>query len=187
MLHTARSNRSRDFCSFTHHSAIPMPACTRWTQSSILSPFATTPECSFAIGDRQSKMKWWNCGWSKICNGMYGIDAWRRVIHHRGVSDDCNRAHPLWWRVPSGSIFSLLMYIIMVAIWWSVLIKVTATATSPYCFTLWKTISIANRWSYIEASHGGSHHPSPSGCHCPRDIVLLILLPYTIHFQISVN
>jgi len=73
-----------------------MQVSTQWTHSDVWSQLATTPECLFKIGDRQGEKKWWNGDWWAICNAMRGIDTWRRVIRHRGVSDGLDRARPLW-------------------------------------------------------------------------------------------
>jgi len=54
------------------------------------------PECSFKIGDRQSKKKQWNCNGRVIRNATRGIDAGRRVSRHRSVSDGSDGARPLW-------------------------------------------------------------------------------------------
>jgi hypothetical protein len=76
--------------------AIPMQACTQWTHSDVWSQLATTPECLFKIGDRQSEKKQRNGDRRAICNSTRGIDAGRGVIRHRGVSDGSDGARPLW-------------------------------------------------------------------------------------------
>ena len=73
-----------------------MQACTQWTHSDIWSQLATTPECLFTIGDRQSEKKQRNSDWRAICNVMRGIDAGRGVIRHLVVADGANGARPLW-------------------------------------------------------------------------------------------
>jgi len=55
----------------------------------------STPECSCKIGDRQSEKKRWNSDWMVICNVTHGIEAGRRVIRDRGVSNGCDGALPL--------------------------------------------------------------------------------------------
>ena len=45
--------------------------------------------------DFQSKKKWRNGDQRAICNATRGIDAGRRVIRHRGVSDGTDGARPL--------------------------------------------------------------------------------------------
>jgi len=52
-------------------------------------------ECGFRI-DRKSEKKRWNGDRRVICNATRGIDAGRRVICHRGVSDGSDGARPLW-------------------------------------------------------------------------------------------
>jgi len=76
--------------------AIPMKACTQWNHSDVWSQLATTPECLFKVGDRQSEKKRRNGDRRAICNSTRGIDAGRVVIHHRGVSDGSDGARPLW-------------------------------------------------------------------------------------------
>jgi len=65
------------------------------THSEVWSQLATTPQCQFTIGYRQSKKKRRNRDRSAICNAKHGIGTGRRVICHRGVSDSTDRAHPL--------------------------------------------------------------------------------------------
>jgi len=48
-------------------------------------------ECAFRI-DRQSKNKWRDSDRTTICNATRGIDARRRVIRHRCVSDGSDGA-----------------------------------------------------------------------------------------------
>ena len=69
-----------------------MQACTQWTHSDIWSQLATTPECSFKIGERQSGKKWQNGDRRVICDPTRGVDTGRGVICHRGVSDGSDRA-----------------------------------------------------------------------------------------------
>jgi len=76
--------------------AIPMQACTQWTHSDVWSQLATTPECLFKVGGRQSEKKRWNGDRRPICSSTCGIDAGRGVIRHRGVSDSSDGARPLW-------------------------------------------------------------------------------------------
>jgi len=71
-------------------------ALTQWTHSDVWSQLATTPDCLFNIGDRQSEKKRRNGDWRAICNATSGIDARRRVIRLRCVSDSSDGAHPLW-------------------------------------------------------------------------------------------
>jgi len=73
-----------------------MHACTQWTHSEVWSQLATTPEGLFKIGDRQSEKKWRNGDRRAICDAMRGLDAGRRVIRPRGVSDGSDGARPLW-------------------------------------------------------------------------------------------
>jgi len=95
-----RKNARKDCCNVTHHITIPMQAGTQWTHSEVWSQLATTPECSFEIGDRQCEKKQWNCHQRAICNVTRGIDAGRGVIPYRGVYDGSDAARPLW-RSPS--------------------------------------------------------------------------------------
>jgi len=76
--------------------AILMQACTEWTHSDVWSQLAPTPEWLFEIGNRQSAKKRRNGDRRAICNALRGIDAGRRLIRHRGVSDDSEGARPLW-------------------------------------------------------------------------------------------
>jgi len=73
-----------------------MQARTRWTHSDVWSQLATMPECSLNIADRQSAKNRWNCDRWAMCNTTCCIDSGHGVIHHQGVSDGSNRAHPLW-------------------------------------------------------------------------------------------
>ena len=73
-----------------------MQACTQWTHSDVWSQLATTPECLFTIGDRQSEKEWRNSDRRAICNATRGIDTGRWQIRLRGVSDGSDRARPLW-------------------------------------------------------------------------------------------
>jgi len=73
-----------------------MQACTQWTHFDLWSQFATTPDCLFKIGDRQSEKKQLNGDRRAICNATRGRDAGRGVIRHRDVSDGSTWAHPLW-------------------------------------------------------------------------------------------
>jgi hypothetical protein len=76
--------------------AIPMQACTQWTHSNVWSQLATTPECFFKVGGRQSEKKRRNGDRKAICNSTHGIDAGCGVICHRGVSDGSDGARLLW-------------------------------------------------------------------------------------------
>jgi len=69
---------------------------TQWTHSDVWSQLATTPQCSFKIGVQQSAKKHWNRDRRVICNATGGIEAGRRVIRYRGVSDGSDGGHPLW-------------------------------------------------------------------------------------------
>ena len=91
-----RRNARRDFRSVAYCIAIPMQVCIQWTDSDVWSLLATRPECLFKKGDRQSEKKQWNGDRRVICNAKRGIDAGRRVIRHRGVSDGSDGAHPMW-------------------------------------------------------------------------------------------
>jgi len=73
-----------------------MQACTQWTHFDLWSQCATTPDCLFTIGDRQSEKKWLNGDRRAICNATRGRDAGRGVIRHRDVSDGSAWARPLW-------------------------------------------------------------------------------------------
>jgi len=95
MLCTGRRNARRDFHIVTCCIAIQMQACTIWTHSDVRSQLATTPECSFKIGDQHSEKTLQNCPWRLICNATHGIDAEHGVIRHPGVSDCSDGAHPL--------------------------------------------------------------------------------------------
>jgi len=77
--------------------AIPVRTCTQSTHSDVWLLLATTPECLFKIGDRQSEKKRWNGDRRVICNATRGIDARRVVIGHRGVSDGSDGVRSLWW------------------------------------------------------------------------------------------
>jgi len=76
-------------------------SCTQWSHSDIWSPLATTTQCSFTIGYRQSEKKQWNCDHRAICTAMRGIGAGRGVICQRGDSDGSGGAHPLWHSHPT--------------------------------------------------------------------------------------
>jgi len=52
-------------------------------------------ECVFRI-DRQSEKKRRNGDRRAICYATLGVDAWRGVIRHRGVSDHSDGGRPLW-------------------------------------------------------------------------------------------
>ena len=71
--------------------------CTQWTLSDVWSQLATTPQCSFTIGYRQSQKKWRNCDRRVICNATRRFGAGRGVVCHRGGSDGSDGARPLWW------------------------------------------------------------------------------------------
>ena len=70
--------------------------CTQWTHSDVWSQLATTPQCSFTIGYRQSQKKWGNCDRRAICNATRRFGAGRGVVCHRGGSDGSDGARPLW-------------------------------------------------------------------------------------------
>ena len=93
--HNVEGTRGEIFAA-SHCIAIPMQACTQWTHSDVWSQLATTPECLFKLGDRQSKKKRRNSDRRARCNTTRGIDAGRGVIRHRGVSDGSDGARPLW-------------------------------------------------------------------------------------------
>jgi hypothetical protein len=65
------------------------------THFDVRSHFATTPQCSFTIGYRQSDKKWRNSDRRAICNATRGIAAGRGVICDRGVSDGSDVVRPL--------------------------------------------------------------------------------------------
>jgi len=73
-----------------------MRARVHWAHSDVWSQLAPTPECSFNMGDWQSERNQWSCDWRAECNTMHGIDTGRGVICHKGFSDGCDGAHPLW-------------------------------------------------------------------------------------------
>ena len=73
-----------------------MQVFTQWTDSDVWSQLATTPECLFKIGDRQSVKKWRNGDRRAICDTTRGLDAGHGVNRHRGVSDGSDGARPLW-------------------------------------------------------------------------------------------
>jgi len=70
--------------------------CTEWTHSDVWSPLATTPQCSFTIGYRQSQKKWQNCYRRAIWNATNHFGAGHGVVCHRGGSDGSGGARPLW-------------------------------------------------------------------------------------------
>jgi len=67
-----------DWCSFCW--------CTQWTHSDVWSQLATTPNCVFPIGYRQSRKKWRNCNRRAIHNATRSIGARRAAVCNRGVS-----------------------------------------------------------------------------------------------------
>jgi len=73
-----------------------MQACTQSTQSDVWSQLATTPECVFQLGDRQSEKKQQNGDLRVICDPTRGLDAGRGVIRHWGISDGSDRERPVW-------------------------------------------------------------------------------------------
>ena len=91
-----RRNARRDIRIVTQRLAIPMQALTQWTHSDVLSLFATIPEWSFKIGDRQNAKRQWNRDRRAIYNATRCIDAGCGVIRHRSVSDGSDGARPLW-------------------------------------------------------------------------------------------
>jgi hypothetical protein len=58
--------------------------------------WASMPDCSFRIGERQSEYTQWNSDGRAICNATRGIEAGRGVIRHWCVSDGSDGAGPLW-------------------------------------------------------------------------------------------
>jgi len=64
--------------------------------SEVWSLLATTPQCSFTKGYRQSEKKQRNCDRRAICDTTSGIGTGRGVICRRGVSDGSDGARPLW-------------------------------------------------------------------------------------------
>jgi len=73
-----------------------MQACTQWTHSDVWSQLATTPECSFKIGDRQGEKERRNGDRRAICDATRGLDPVHGVIRNWGVSDGSDGAHPFW-------------------------------------------------------------------------------------------
>jgi len=88
--------------------------CTQWTHSDVWSQLATTPECLFKIGDRQSEKKQLNGDRRAICNVTRCIDAGRRGIRHRGVSESSDRAIP-----PGRKCFLLMYFLNYLCLSWS--------------------------------------------------------------------
>jgi hypothetical protein len=95
MFCTGRRSARRDFRSITHRIAIPMKARSQWTHSDIWSPFATTPELLFSIGDRQHEKKWWNSNQRAIWIATRWIDPGHGVFCHWGVSHGTDGVCPL--------------------------------------------------------------------------------------------
>jgi len=100
-VRAGRRNLRRDFHNVTHCIPIPMQARTQWTHSDVWLQLATTPECLFKIGDRQSEKKRRIPDRRAICNATCGFEAGGGDICHRGVSDRSDGARPLWWSHPT--------------------------------------------------------------------------------------
>jgi len=67
--------------------AILMQAHSQRTHSDVWSHLATTPECLFKIGDRQSEKNLLNDDRRVIFNATRGIETGRGVTRYMGVSD----------------------------------------------------------------------------------------------------
>jgi len=94
---------------------IPMQACTQWTHSDVWSQLATTPECWFKVGGRQSEKK-------RRSEGDIQLDAW---YWRRARSNPPPECHWRLWRSastltqpvrPDGNVFCWLAF---GRSWWS--------------------------------------------------------------------
>ena len=139
ILRADQRNTRRDCHNVIHRIAIPMQVFTQWPHSNIWSLLATTPECSFRKGDRQSKKKWWNSDPIMLCNAMRSIEAGQWVIRHRGVYDISDSTYPLGLR---HSTWTEIFFADVVLI-------ITLTLTITQTLTITLTITITGTDDYV--------------------------------------